>query len=272
MIANARMYSVCARAAASWSALLSAVTQHAGLDVTIMEHPAPKPIAELWRRTDMAAVFMCGLPYSRSQPKPALIAVPIPSPIGFDGRAEYWSEWVVRKDSAFAGLESTFGGRLALTEPNSQSGFAAALEYLLPYGGATPLYREVIAPTVNPLGALSAVTGGDADVAPIDAYAFALLEKYRGDLTSQVRIVGRTASTPIPALVASVAAPDALVEAFLNAHRDPALHQLMMDLLLDRFVRPDSRRYDALRVNFEAAVSFWRSHPLAEIVHPAFVV
>src|SRR5271170_477718 len=266
MIANARMYSVCAHAGASWNALLSAVAKHAGLDVAIIEHPSPMPIADLWRRTDMAAVFMCGLPYSRSQPKPSLIAAPIPSPIGFDGQAEYWSEWVVHKDSAFEGMESTFGGRLALTEPNSQSGFAAALEYLMPYGSAAPLYREVIAPTVNPLGALSAVIRGDADVAPIDSYAFALLRKYRSDLTSQLRTVGRTASTPIPALVASVAGPEPLVEAFLSAHLDPALRQLMSDLLLERFVRPDPRRYDALRVNFEAAVSFWRSHPLAGIV------
>jgi ABC-type phosphate/phosphonate transport system substrate-binding protein len=272
VIANARMYSVCAQAAQNWHALLSGVAKAAGLNIEVIEHSAPKSIAELWQRTDMAAVFMCGLPFSRSQPRPFLIAAPVPSPVEFGRRPEYWSEWVVHRDSPFEGIEATFGGRLALTEPHSQSGYAAALQFLMPYGGDFPLYREIISPTVNPLGAINAVVNRAADIAPIDSLAFALLRKYRSDLTSQLRIVGRTASTPIPALVASTGGLAALTEAFLNAHQDPALRTSMNDLLLDRFVQPDADRYDALRMNFETAVSFWRAHRLAEIVDPVFVV
>jgi ABC-type phosphate/phosphonate transport system substrate-binding protein len=272
MIANARMYSVCAQAALKWGALLSAVAKAASLHIEVIEHRAPNPIDELWRRTDMAAVFMCGLPFSRSQPRPFLVAAPIPSPAEFEGRPEYWSEWVVHRDSTFAGIEATFGGRLALTAPNSQSGYAAALQYLMRYGSKSPLYQEVIAPTVNPLGAVNAVVSRAADIAPIDAFAFALLRKYRSDLTSQLRIVARTASTPIPALVASTTGHSALTDAFLNAHQDPALRAVMNDLLLDRFVQPDAGQYDALRINFETAASFWRAHRLAEIVNPVFVV
>jgi ABC-type phosphate/phosphonate transport system substrate-binding protein len=272
VIANARMYSVCAQAALKWGALLSAVAKAAGLIVDIIEHRAPKPIDELWRRPDMAAVFMCGLPFSRSRPQPFLIAAPVPSPAEFDGRPEYWSEWVVHRDSALDSIEATFGGRLALTALDSQSGYAAALQYLMKFGAASPLYREVIAPTVNPLGAVDAVISRAADIAPIDSFAFALLRKYRGDLTSQLRIVARTASTPIPVMVASITGLSALTDAFLSAHQDPALRTVLSDLLLARFVQPDAAQYDALRVNYESAVSFWRAHPLAEIVNPVFVV
>jgi ABC-type phosphate/phosphonate transport system substrate-binding protein len=266
------MYSVCARVAESWSTLLSAVARAAELGIAVVEHYSPEPIDALWRRTDMAAVFMCGLPYSRSLPRPSLIAAPIPSPAEFGGQPQYWSEWVVNKGSSFETIEATFGGRLALTERNSQSGYAAALQYLMPYGGASALYQEVVAPTVNPLGAVNAVIGGAADIAPVDAFAFALLRQYRSDLTSQLRIIGRTASTPIPVLVASIGGLEALTDAFLNAHQDPALREVMRDLLLERFVRPAPGQYDALRINFEAAVSFWREHRLAKIVHPALVV
>jgi ABC-type phosphate/phosphonate transport system substrate-binding protein len=272
VIANARMYSVCAQAALKWNVLLSAMAKAAGLNIDIIEHRLPNSIDELWRRTDMAAVFMCGLPFSRSLPRPLLIAAPIPSPTEFEGRPEYWSEWVVHRDSAFDGIEGAFGGRLALTEPRSQSGYAAALQYLMPYGSNIPLFREVIAPTINPLGAVNAVVGRSADIAPVDSFAFALLRKYRGDLTSQLRIVARTASTPIPALVASAPGLSALTDAFLNAHQDPAVRAVMNDLLLDRFVQPDAGQYDVLRTDFESAVSFWRAHRLAEIVNPLFVV
>jgi hypothetical protein len=74
MIANARMYSVSPEAAGLWRRLLTAVIEHAGLDIRLLEHAEPAPIKELWDRPDKAAVFMCGLPFSLSDPRPELIA------------------------------------------------------------------------------------------------------------------------------------------------------------------------------------------------------
>jgi len=286
MIANARMYAMDVQATELWRALLRAVTAQAGLNVEVIEHAPPAAIDDLWRRTDMAAVFMCGLPYSRSDPKPTLIAAPVPAAADFAGRPEYWSELVVRSDSRFYDLESTFGGKLCLTALNSQSGYAAALQYLMAFdtartakaGARSPLYREITAPAVTPLGAVTAVVDGIADVAPIDAYAYRLLQKYRRDLTSKLRTVARTARTPIPPLVASIAlkasveGAQGLRAAFTAAHRDPALEVLLAGLELSHFVTPDPRDYDELRISFESATAYWREHPLAEIVHPAFVV
>jgi ABC-type phosphate/phosphonate transport system substrate-binding protein len=274
------MYAVGAQAGELWRALLSAVTARAGFNVEVIEHAPPAAIDDLWRRTDMAAVFMCGLPYSRANPQPTLIAAPVPSPAEFTGRPEYWSELVVRSDSPHADLESTFGGKLCLTAPNSQSGYAAALQYLMAFdaarnsgaGARSPLYREIAAPAVTPLGAVTAVVSGTADVAPIDAYAYRLLQKHRGDLTSKLRTVARTARTPIPPLVASIEGAASLRAAFTAAHRDPALKVLFTGLKLSHFETPDPGDYDALRIGFESATAYWREHPLAEIVHPAFVV
>lgn len=271
MIANARMYSVSTETAELWRRLLAAVIEHAGLDITVVEHTAPAPINELWQRPDKAAVFMCGLPFSRSDPRPELIAAPVPSPSDFRGLPQYWSEMVVRKDSGFQTIEDTFGGRIALTVPDSQSGCLAALFYLMTSGNRFPLYGEVITPKVTPLGAMSAVVDGAADVAPIDSYAFCLLQKYRSDLTSLLRTIGRTARTPIPPLVASRAGLEALQAAFLEAHRIAAMTPLMEGLLLERFARPDPASYDALRSNYATATGYWRAHAVAAVVHPAFV-
>jgi ABC-type phosphate/phosphonate transport system substrate-binding protein len=270
MIANARMYSVSPRAAELWRRLLAAVIAHAGLDIELLAHAEPAPINELWQRSDKAAVFMCGLPFSLSNPRPELIAAPVPSPPDFRGMPQYWSEMVVRNDSAFHVVEDTFGARIALTVPDSQSGCLAALHYLKTAATQFPVYREVIMPQVTPQGAMSAVITGAAEVAPIDSYAFCLLQKYRPDLTSELRIVGRTAPTPIPALVASRPGLDTLRDAFLEAHRIETLAPLMAALLLERFVRPDPESYDALRMNFEAASRFWKAHSLAATVHPGF--
>ncbi|HXA35013.1 MAG TPA: PhnD/SsuA/transferrin family substrate-binding protein [Steroidobacteraceae bacterium] len=270
MIANARMYSVSPEAADLWRRLLAAVIERAGLDIELLEHTEPAPINELWQRPDKAAVFMCGLPFSLSQPRPELIAAPVPAPPDFRSEPQYWSEMVVRKDSPFQAIEDTFGTRIALTVPGSQSGCLAALYYLMTAADRFPLYREVIAPQVTPLGAMSAVVDRAAEVAPIDSYAFCLLQRYRSDLTSQLRIIGRTARTPIPPLIASRPGLESLQAAFLEAHRTPELAPLLSALLLERFVRPDPESYDALRLSFEAATKFWGTHVLAATVHPSF--
>ena len=129
---------------------------------------------------------------------------------------------------------------------------------------------------MTPLGAVSAVVGGVADVAPIDAYAYRLLQKHRSDLTSQLRTVARTARTltlPLVAsigLEASIEGAQRLRAAFTAAHRDPDRKVLLAGLELSHFATPDPRDYDALRIGFETATAYWRKHPLAEIVPPAF--
>jgi ABC-type phosphate/phosphonate transport system substrate-binding protein len=270
MIANARMYSVSPEAAGLWRRLLAGLIERAGLDISLLEHTAPAPIDELWRRPDQAAVFMCGLPFSRSHPRPDIIAAPVPSPRDFRGQPQYWSDMVVRSDSAFQNIEDTFGGRIALTVPDSQSGCLAAMYYLMTAASKFPPYGEVITPQVTPLGAVSAVIDGAADVAPIDSYAFCLLQRYRRDLTSRLRVVARTPRTPIPPLVASRTGLDSLQAAFLEAHKIASLAPLMEGLLLERFVRPDANSYDVLRANYQRAIEFWSSHPLASAIHPAF--
>ena len=270
MIANARMYSVTPQVAALWRGLLASVLEGADRPVDIVDHAPPAPISELWKRPDKAAVFMCGLPYSLATPQPTLVVAPLPSPAAYGGRACYWSDVVVRADSPFQSLEQTFGHRLALTTPESQSGYAALLHALMPFGSAKPLYREIVEPRFTPMGALTAVIEKKAEVAPLDSYAFALLSKYAPDLTSQVRVIKSTEPTAIPALVASGPASPAIATAFLGAAGKPAARALMDQLLLGGFARPEAKPYDALRERFLTMQAFWRRHPLAETAHPMF--
>lgn len=293
MIANARMYAVTPAMAERWGDLLRAVFAAAGVPAagvpvagvpaagasaafTVLEHAAPAPLEELWARSDQAAVFMCGLPFALSTTRrPLPVVAPVPAPAAYAGQPRYWSRFVVNADSPHRRIEDTFGGRLALTVPGSQSGCAAALIFLQTFAGPTPLFETLIAPTITPMGALGAVIRGEADLAPIDSYAFALLDHDRPDLTAQARVVADTAPTPIPPLVASPgtltpAELEALVAAFLDAHRRPSTRGLMDAVLLCRFVRPPVGSYDPLRARYEATLRHWRSQPLARIVDPAF--
>ncbi len=272
MITNARMYSVDPAPGAAWRALFEVIVRRSGLPIDYIEHPFPAAINDLWQRPDKAAVFMCGLPYACATHRPELVAVPVPSPAAFRGLPQYWSEFVVRADSGFTHLEDTFGGRIAFTEPMSQSGCVAALHALMTQAQSFPPFAELIAPQITPLGVVQAVLDGRADVAPVDAYAWCLLQQSRTDLTSRLRIVGRTARTVIPPLVASQAVPAALQEAFLLAAQDAECRPLLDRLLLRGFVRLEPVAYDALAMNYAVTRTFWQAHALAGAIHAAFLV
>ncbi|HUC65217.1 MAG TPA: PhnD/SsuA/transferrin family substrate-binding protein [Stellaceae bacterium] len=272
MLANARMYAVTPAVAQLWRRLLAGIAARAGAAIDIVEHAPPAPIAALWSRPDLAAVLMCGLPFSRALPPPALVAAPLPAPAEYGGKPQYWSAFVARAESGYQRLEDSFGGRIAFTTPDSQSGYAAALHHLMPAGGGRPLYREIIAPTVTPLGALSAVREGRADAAPIDGFALDLLRRHAPELTAGLRILARTEPTAIPPFIASAPPLPALRQAFLGAQDDPALRPLLEALLLQRFAPASADDYAPLRERFETALAFWRRHPLAAVTHPAFAL
>lgn len=269
-IVNARMYSVTPEVGALWRRLLEHVTARVGEGVEVVDHAPPAPISELWQRSDKADVFMCGLPYSLATPRPVLVAAPVPSPSAYGDRPRYWTDFVVRADSRFETLEQTFGHRAAFTATESQSGFAAPLHALMSYGERAPLYREIIEPRLTPMGALTAVTENRADVAPLDSYALALLQKHAPALTSRVRVIASTEPTAIPVLVASASPPAGLADSIFGLGDDPAVRPVLDELLIRRFTRPDEREYDALRERFVTVRSFWRRHPLATVIHSAF--
>lgn len=266
------MYSVTASVALLWRRLFEAVALRAGVPMDVVEHSPPTPITELWSRRDQAAVLMCGLPYSLAAPQPMLVAAPVPSPPSYRNEPRYWSEFLVRSDSSFRCLEDTFGNRIAFTTPHSQSGFAAAIHHLMAAGGGQPLYREIIAPCVTPLGVVSAIIDSRAEVAPVDCFAFDLMKRHAPALAAQVRSVAQTERTPIPPFVASTPPAPLLVQAFLDTGDDAAPRPIMDELLLRRFIQPNPADYDPLRQRLETAIAFWRRHRLATAVHPVFAL
>jgi ABC-type phosphate/phosphonate transport system substrate-binding protein len=274
MIANARMYSVTPGVAHAWRSLFSNLSRQSGVAFDWLDYPAPAPLEELWRRADYGAVFMCGLPFSRQLFGAQLLAAPVPSPNDFAHRPQYWSEFVVRSDRHFERLEDTFGGRLGLTDPGSQSGFGAALELMQEHAGArgTPLYQRVIEPQITPRGAIAAVLESRADIAPVDSYAWALLQRHQPELLAPLKSIARSRTTPIPLIVAAHGQlQPSFQQALLTAHEQEANHALLETLLLERFALPAPGDYDELRLQFERSRAFWRERPLATAMHPAFV-
>jgi ABC-type phosphate/phosphonate transport system substrate-binding protein len=251
-IANVRMYSATPSCAADWKSVLRWALDRAGLDWPLVDHDAPAPLAALWSRDDLGAVMMCGLPFSRRAPRPALIAAPRPSPARYGGRARYFTDIVVAAASPYCTLEDTFGGVVGYTLADSMSGGVALRHHLQRYRTAARprLYRASVGELVHARGVIDAIIAGRIDVGPLDSYSHDLLREHDPGFAAQVRTLESTEPWPIPPIVATMAIePDALARlraAFQATEHAPELAAPMARLLLAGFAFPDPVDYDVL--------------------------
>lgn len=251
-IVNARMYSVTAECKADWHRVLGWALRRTGLDWPIVDHEAPAPLSALWSRGDLGAAMMCGLPFSRRRPRPALIAAPVPSPERYRGKPVYCTDIVVAACSPHRSVEDTFGGIVGVTLADSMSGAVALRDHLMPerLKKGTRLYRATVGNLINPRGVIDALAAGRISVGPLDSYSHDLLKHYDPTLAAQVRTVASTAWRPIPPLVAT--APIGaetlarLRDALLGASRASELAETMARLRLAGFAVPEASDYDVL--------------------------
>ena len=251
MIANFRMYEVAPSAARAWRALFERVFAEEGLDLAIVEHRAPAPIAELWAREDLGCAFMCGWPFVRSgRMRP--IAAPVPSPARYGHQPHYCSEFLVRESSGWSRLEQSFGHRFGWMSPDSQSGFNAPRAHLARFVTAErpALFSEVRGPLGSPMATLEALRRGEVDAIALDGFWLDLLRRHDPPKLEGMRCVATTPWTPMPLLVAAPRADDGMVarlrEALPCIHERPGHAALLADVLLERFVAPDEASYSQL--------------------------
>lgn len=251
-IANARMYSVNPAARAAWRDLFGWLAQETGIALEVIDHAFPLPLSELWSRRDLACAFMCGLPFMHAVQRSSPIAAPVPRGAPVAGRPVYATRLIVRADSRFTTLESTFGRCLGYTVEDSHSGYNALRYHLLAYrashGGK--LYRESIGPLFTPRRVIEAILAGDIDVGPLDGYALDLMLRHEPELGDRIRIVASTEAAPIPLLVASQDCPadvvGALRAALLRFGASPDCAELSDKLCLERFAAVEPADYEQI--------------------------
>jgi ABC-type phosphate/phosphonate transport system substrate-binding protein len=250
LIACSRMYNVTPRVRQAWDSLFAWVSQASGVELEIIEHPAPARLDELWGRPDIGCVFMCGWPFSRSEPQPQLIAAPCPLGRRYDGKPRYFTDLIVRRDRGYQTLKDTFGGRIAWTADASHSGFNAPRHHLLAFrtSDQPDLYSESIGPLLTPIRSLASIVDSVADIAPMDSYALDLIRLHEPERISEIMVIDSTAAAPFPPLVASnnlaSSALENLRRAFLIAGSEPTLIPLLATLSIGGFTAIKAEAYN----------------------------
>lgn len=188
----------------------------------------------LWR--DPALLFgqTCGYPLvTRALPlRP--IALPVYAiPDGEGGR--HHSVLVTRRSDPDRPVAAFRGAVAAVNDPASNTGMNLFHAAIAPLAGGARFFGSVIH-TGSHRASIRAILRGEADLAAIDAVSHAALQRHEPDLTTALRIVGRTPSSPtLPFVTAQDTPPDtvaALRLALAEAFADPALASAREALLL----------------------------------------
>lgn len=262
------MYAVTPATRLAWQGVLAWVAREAGVPMDWMDHEPPQLLSDLWERKDLGAVMMCGLPLSRRQQPPTILAQAVPSPDRYEGRAVYQADLVVAAHSPYRSLADTFGGRAGYTLKDSQSGYYAFRHHLLTHHPAQgDPYRSITGHLMNARGVIRAIAEGRIDIGPLDGYVHDLLRHTEPAFASQVRVLAHTESTPMPVIVATArltaAQTAALRAAFLAVADEPSLRAHLDTLLLKTFVVPPLTDFQMLRERAEwvDAAPSWPDSP-----------
>ncbi len=225
-----------------------------------LEEPAELTAAvweKRWRlleedRVDVA--FMCGLPYSQRHDRPdrpvELLCAPVMAHPRYGGRSVYFTDVVVRRDSAARAFADLRGKSWAYNETASNSGYVMPRDHLLRLGETTGFFGRT-----EPSGAhqksIQMVLDGRVDASGIDSTVLELEMKHRRELAEALRVVESIGPCAIPPVVVTARRPAAvkgrLREVFLTMHEDPEGRAILADGLLARFVPARDSDYDPIR-------------------------
>lgn len=246
------MYAVSPVAVEAWKQIFRWVESESGIGLDIIDYPAPAPLVDLWNRSDLGAVFMCGWPYAKAGFKHNLIVAPVPASDRCFNKPIYFTDFVVKRESSYLNLSETFDDTLAWTVDHSHSGYNAVRYHLLSYlsPDRTRVYAKTLGPLFTPDGVIQSVLSDQAQVGPVDSLVFDIWRTHGDERATKCRILESSNSAPIPPLVASpkvdIEICRRLQEAFLHIHKVEKMEKYLRKVAISRFSLVEPSDYQIL--------------------------
>ncbi len=208
------------------------------------------------------AGFICGLPYVdlvRQTPPPvALLAAPVLGGPRYGGRPVYFSDVIVRRDSAFRSFADLRGARWSYNDPDSHSGYSLTRYELVRRGETQGYFGAVVAAGWHQ-ASIRWVAEGTVDASAIDSQVLAIALRDDPALAGHLRVIATFGPSTIQPVVASTRLPEALRgqirAALLALADDPAARAPLEAGFVARFVPIADATYADIRAMQAAATA-----------------
>ncbi len=201
--------------------------------------------------------FICGLPYVHLADSPAcvveLLAAPVLQGERYQCRPIYFSDVIVRSDSAYTSFDDLQGCVWAYNQRASHSGCNLVC-YSLLERGKSPHYFGKTVETGSHRRSVQLVLEGQADAAAIDSHVLDLFLSQHTDIAAKLRIIDMLGPSSIPPVVVSKSLDKELKcrmrEVFVTMHEDPDAASGLHAGLIDHFVLVTDADYGDIRLMF----------------------
>lgn len=203
---------------------------------------------------EIGLCWICGLPYvwkaDRMPRQVEPFVAPIMSGSRYQNRPIYFSDVVVRQDSAITVLDELRGTTWAYNEPSSHSGYGV-VRYMLAQRGETLKFFGRVIESGTHQNSIQMILHKEVDAAAVDSTV--LEQELLNDpaIGSQIRVIDTFGPSPIPPWVISHAVPNEIQqrirEVFLGMEMDPEGQTLLHKARMARFTAVDDDYYDLIR-------------------------
>jgi phosphonate transport system substrate-binding protein len=220
-------------------------------------HPATLAVGQSLKEFDEAQVdvgFICGLPYVQMADAPAcpveLLVAPILLGERYQNRPVYFSDVIVRKESAYLSFDDLQGCAWAYNQKMSHSGWNLVYYSLLERGKTLDYFGRLIE-TGSHRRSVSLVLEGQADATAIDSHVLDVFLARNRAGAAQLRVIDMLGPSSIPPIVIARTVEQALKhqvqQVLLTMHEDPLAAGILHAGAIDRFVRVSDEDYQDIR-------------------------
>ncbi len=230
------------------------VGQRLGLDTRLVNDINWPERARQFDTGQIDVCWLCGVPYvwRADQPAPTmeLLAAPVMAAPRYQDCPIYFSDVVVRHDSAYQSLADLRGATWAINERASQSGYFITRYHLALLGERTGFFGRVIESGAHQ-ASLELILNSQIDASAIDSTVLELLVERDPALRQQLRTVAVFGPSPIPPWVINTSVPPelraALRDTLIQMHTDPTGQAILHSGQTARFAAVQDHDYDLIR-------------------------
>ncbi len=232
-----------------YSFIASRLGRRLGVPVTLVAGTSYDQLAD-----GFDAAFVCGLAYTELLRQRRADLEPLAAPLlqgdRFVGRPVYFSDVIVRRDSAMHRFADLRGRSWSYNEPFSHSGYGVTLYRLVQLGEVAGFFGRVVEAGFHERS-IRLVAGGEVDASAIDCQVLAVTLREQPELASQLRIIDSFGPSTIQPFVVARRLPrrlkTELLAALLELNEEPEARRHFAHGFIERFVPVSDEHYDDLR-------------------------
>jgi phosphonate transport system substrate-binding protein len=179
-----------------------------------------------------------------------LLAVPVMQAARYGGQPVYFTDIIVRADSAYHAFDDLRGAAYAYNGADSNSGYNMPRDFLLARGETRGFFGRTIE-SGSHQRSIQMVLDGEVDASGIDSLVLEMEVHLRPAVGDRLRVVQAVGPCPSPPVVAAGDLPEAtrarLRHALLAMHMSESGQAILRDGLMARFVEVDDAYYNPIR-------------------------